>query len=192
MHNTPDTEKILFLQIAGGDEAAFRELFHRYAPILRPLIFKLTSTEHIIGDILQDVFFKIWLSRDKLPEIENPRSWILRITFHDCFGYLRKAEVRRRNQLTAGESTADENWQLEFRETSRLVNEAVSALSPQAQRIYLLSRRDGLKIAEIAEQLHLSVQTVKNTLTRALKSIRDYLEQHGVFLPLLLLWYWVV
>ncbi|UYQ91230.1 sigma-70 family RNA polymerase sigma factor [Chitinophaga horti] len=188
MHHTTDIEKHLFLQIAGGDQAAFRELFHRYTPLLRPLIYKLTTTDHIIEDILQDVFFKIWLSRDKLPDIENPRSWILRITFHDCFGYLRKEATKRRHEIVP--EAAAEDQQLDFRETSRLVNEAVAGLSPQAQKIYLLSRRDGLKLPEIAETLGLSLQTVKNTLSRALKSIRDYLAEHGVFLPLLLLWWW--
>lgn len=188
MHNTSDNEKALFRQIAEGDEAAFRELFHVYTPILRPLIYRLTKTDHIIEDIIQEAFFKIWMSRDKLRDIEQPRSWILKIVFHDSLGYLRKAEVRKRLNETAEEGFHDE--QLAFRETARLVNEAIAQLSPQAKRIYLLSRQEGMKLADIATTLQLSLQTVKNTLSRALGSIREYLEKSGVFLPLLLLWYW--
>lgn len=190
MYITSDNEKALFASIAEGDEAAFRELFHLYTPLLRPLIFKLTKTEHLIEDILQDVFFKIWLQRDVLPQISNPRSWILKITFHDCFGHLRKAAVRQRNNGPVPEESVPEGI-LEFRETSRLVEEAIALLPPQARRIYLLSRQEGLKLAEIAEKTGLSLQTVKNTLSRALRSIREYLENKGVSLPFLLLWYWL-
>lgn len=191
MHTTSDNEKALFLQIAEGDETAFRELFHIYTPLLRPLIYKLTRTEHIIEDILQDVFFKIWLSREKLPDIENPRSWILKIAFHDCFGHLRKAAVRQRNMGQPAEEAFLEEH-IEFRETARLLEEAVERLPPQARRVYVLSRQEGLKIPEIAGRMQLSVQTVKNTLGRALKSIREYLAGRGIYLPLLLLWYWTV
>ncbi|GEP96111.1 RNA polymerase sigma factor [Chitinophaga cymbidii] len=190
MYTTSDIERALFLQVAEGDEAAFRELFHIYTPLLRPLIYKLTKTEHVIEDILQEVFFSIWMSRAQLPAIENPRSWILKIAFHDCFGYLRKAAVRNRQGPAATE--VFEDTKLEFRETARLVQEAVAQLPPQARKVYLLSRQEGMKLTEIAEELQLSLQTVKNTLSRALKSIRGYLASRGVFLPLLLLWYWLL
>lgn len=191
MHTTPDNEKALFARIAEGDETAFRELFHLYTPLLRPLIFKLTKSEYIIEDILQDVFFKVWMQRDKLTNIENPRSWILKIAFHDCFGHLRKMAVRNRgNEPMPEESMPEED--LEFRETARLVEEAIALLPPQAQRIYLLSRHEGLKLVEIAERTGLSLQTVKNTLSRALRGIREYLEKRGIYLPLLLLWYWIL
>ncbi|WP_295120480.1 sigma-70 family RNA polymerase sigma factor [uncultured Chitinophaga sp.] len=186
MESTRDKERALFLQITEGDEDAFRELFRIYTPILRPLIYKLTKTEYSIEDILQDVFFKIWMSRGQLPDIENPRSWILKITFHDCFGYLRKNAVRNRAVGTETSETYTEQT-VELREMARLVNEAIELLPPQAKKVYLLSRTEGRKLADIADELQLSLQTVKNTLSRALKSIREYLLKHGVFLPLCLM-----
>jgi RNA polymerase sigma-70 factor (ECF subfamily) len=68
-------------------------------------------------------------------------------------------------------------------EITRLAGEAISLLPRQRQQIYRLSREAGLKPAAIAEQLSLSVHTVKNALVSALKQIREYLEMAGHFLP---------
>ncbi|HEY0274178.1 MAG TPA: hypothetical protein VGC22_13385 [Chitinophaga sp.] len=60
-------DKDLFHQIAKGDETAFRRLFHRYVPGLRPLVLPPpTKTAAVTDDIIQETFLRLWLSRDKL------------------------------------------------------------------------------------------------------------------------------
>ncbi|WP_343702337.1 sigma-70 family RNA polymerase sigma factor [Chitinophaga sp.] len=194
MYDRSQTDKALFRQIAEGDEAAFRELFHAYIPQLEPLVMHLTKTASVTEDILQETFLRVWLSRNKLPDIENPRSWLLRIVFYQSFSWLRKQAVHHKavNALSQGQQEDEMRSSTEeavaFTTMLRLVGEAVQQLPAQAKRIYLLSREKGLRIPEIAEQLNLSPNTVKNSLVRSLQAIRKHVEASGHWLPVMVLW----
>ncbi len=194
MYDRSHTDKALFRQIAEGDEAAFRELFHAYVPQLEPLVMHLTKTASVTEDIIQETFLRVWLNRDKLADIENPRSWLLRIVFYQSFSWLRKQAVHHKaiNALShsreEGEGRSSTEEAVAFTAMLRVVGEAVQQLPTQAKRIYLLSREKGLRIPEIAEQLHLSPNTVKNSLVRSLQAIRKHMEAAGHWLPLLVLW----
>ncbi|WP_162946346.1 RNA polymerase sigma factor [Chitinophaga barathri] len=193
MFDRSHTDKALFQLIAEGDEAAFRELYHAYVPQLEPLVMHLTKTASVTEDIIQETFLRVWLSRDKLPGIENPRSWLLRIVFYQSFTWLRRRSIHHKalDAMPQGEdemrSTTEEA--VAYAAMLRSVGEAVQQLPAQAKKIYKLSREQGLRIPEIAEQLHLSPSTVKNSLVRSLQTIRRHMEAGGFWLPLVVLWY---
>ncbi|HEU4633184.1 MAG TPA: RNA polymerase sigma-70 factor [Flavisolibacter sp.] len=184
-------EKQLFISIAEGDEAAFRELFHLYMPQLYPMILKVTKVENVAEDIVQETFLKLWISRDKLAEIENPRAWILRIAYFQAFTFLNKKAIHQKAMGRLSERGRvellrnDTEETMAFSSLQAIVRKAVYDLPGQPKKIYQLSREEGLKIPEIAKQLNLSEQTVKNTLGRALKLIREYVERAGHFLVLI-------
>lgn len=185
-------DKELFRLIAEGDEAAFRRLFHLYVPKLLPTVQHLSKNAAVTEDILQEAFLKLWLSRDKLPAIEQPHSWLLKIVYYQCFSYLRHQAVHHKAMgIIAERQTPDNAMEddMAYNTLMRAVGEAVQQLPPQAKRIYQLSRENGMKIPEIAEELHISPNTVKNSLVRSLQSIRQYIERAGHFLPLFILWY---
>ncbi|WP_176842250.1 RNA polymerase sigma factor [Chitinophaga filiformis] len=192
MHAHSYSDKELFRLISEGDENAFRQLFHQYVPQLQPLARHITKTDAVAEDIIQETFLKLWISRDKLPDIENPRSWLLKIVFHQSFSYLRRQAVHDKALDKLGTATEQELFtpetNLAYTTMVKLIGEAVAQLPPQAKRIYVLSREKGLKIPEIAKELSLSPNTVKNSLVRSLQAIRNYLQQAGHLLPLLLLW----
>lgn len=192
MYDRLHTDKALFQLIAEGDEAAFRELFHAYAPQLEPLVMHLTKTASVTEDIIQETFLRVWLSRDKLPAIENPRSWLLRIVFYQSFTWLRRRSVHHKamdaiaREEDEMRSTTEEA--VAYAAMLRLVGEAVQSLPAQAKKIYRLSRESGLRIPDIAAQLNLSPHTVKNSLVRSLQAIRRHIEAGGHWVPLLVVW----
>jgi RNA polymerase sigma-70 factor (ECF subfamily) len=191
MHAPIYTDKELFQLISEGDETAFRKLFHAYVPQLRPLVMHVTKTAAITEDIIQETFLRLWISRDKLIDIENPRSWILRIVFHQSFSYLRRQAIHHKAMdimATASETDNSTEETLAYTAMVQLIGNAVQQLPPQAKRIYLLSREQGLKIPEIAAKLFISPNTVKNSLVRSLQSIRKYLEASGHLIPAFLIW----
>ena len=185
-------DKELFQLISEGDETAFRRLFHAYVPQLRPLVQHITRTSAITEDIIQDTFLKLWISRDKLTDIDNPRSWILRIVFHQSFSWLRRQAVHHKAMDIIQQPDNILNNSTEetvaYNTVVKLIGTAVQQLPPQAKRIYLLSRENGLKIPEIAAKLHISQSTVKNSLVRSLHAIRKYLEASGHLIPAFLIW----
>jgi RNA polymerase sigma-70 factor (family 1) len=185
------SDKDLFARIAEGDETAFHQLFAVYVPLLQPTIYKIVKDGHAAQDIIQETFLRLWLYRDKLPEIETPRSWILRIAYYRAFTYLRSKSVTYKpiddfTETLPTEAQSPENV-LVFNDIRKLVEQAVEQLPPQQKRAWQLSRQAGLPIADIASTMHLSPHSVKNTLGRALKFVRDYLEKAGYGLICLLL-----
>jgi len=190
MHAQSYDDKELFQAISEGDEAAFRRLFHIYVPQLRAIAQHITKTAAVTEDIIQETFLRLWISRDKLPEIEQPRSWLLRIVFYQSFTYLRKQKVHHKalDTLTPVEPTFSMEENMAYASMIKQVGIAVTQLPPRARQIYLLSREQGLKIPEIARELSLSSNTVKNSLVRSLQTIRKHLELSGHLLPALVLW----
>jgi RNA polymerase sigma-70 factor (family 1) len=181
-------EKLLFARIAGGDEDAFRKVFHFYMPSFFPMIVQVTKSGSIAEDIIQETFLRLWIHRDKLPEIRNPRAWLLRIAYLQAFTYLRDQNIHYKAvaRIAAAELNTDETeLSVSFRETSALIKKAVEELPKQQKIVYRLSREKGYKTARISSEMGLSEQSVKNTLVRALKFIRNYLEKAGHTLLLL-------
>lgn len=186
-------EKELFLRIADGDELAFNELFRIYLPQIHRHIYQIVRSEPAAKDIIQEVFLHLWLGRSRLPEVSNPSAWIFRIAYNQSFNYLKKQSYREKSQ-SAIEKLAEEKIAshvteeaLDFSEVNQLIQRAVSELPLQSRRIFQLNRLNGMKPAEIAGELQISVQAVRNALTRSGKFIKDHLAKNGILIPQVLL-----
>ncbi|MBN9380602.1 MAG: RNA polymerase sigma-70 factor [Chitinophagaceae bacterium] len=180
----PDKEKLLFRQVAEGDESAFSDLFNLFLPKLYPFILKLTRSESVVEEVVQETFIKVWLNRDKLAEMENPGGWVFTVASNKCYDYLRTRALNDKLFVSTtaepGGANSIHEW-LDLKELKRLIELAVNDLPEQRKKIYLMSRSQGKTIPEIAEILQLSPNTVKNALVSSLKSIREYLARHGAW-----------
>lgn len=184
-------EKELLARVAQGDEDAFNVLFHAYVPRLHTLVMKVTRSEGTAKDIIQEVFLYLWIDREALAEVEVPQNWIYKIAYNRSYTWLSRQCSRNRkyNEFQLQHpGTGDESLEhtVFLNETARLIQEATALLPEQARKIFKLSRETGLKAAEVADRLDISVQTVRNSLVRSVKFVKEYLAQHGVMLPALL------
>lgn len=179
------TEKELFHRIAGGDEGAFSELFHLYAPKMNAFALRLTADQEAARDIVQETFVQLWLGREKLWEVEHPAGWLFAIGSRQAYKYLRRRMVKE-NPLLALELSEAPADTIGLQELKALINDAVAGLSAQRKKVFVLSRSQGMTIPEISAQLGLSQSTVKNTLVSALKQVREHLEAQGYLLPCLI------
>jgi RNA polymerase sigma-70 factor (family 1) len=180
---------LLFARIAAGDEAAFGALFTAYAPSLHDYLQGLTKSHASAQELVQNTFIRVWLSRDKLPEIEHPRAWIFTVAANEAYNFLKKQAreekalegLARLPALSAGDETL-------YRELKAAIGEAIGALPERRAEIYKLSREQGMPQQEIAERLGISLQTVKNTLGAALEDIRRHLKDKGLWMLAILFW----
>ncbi len=181
----PDHRELL-QRISEGDERAYALFFDHFYTLLRPYVLKFTKSVPDAEEVLQDIFVRVWLYRDKIQEIEHINAWIYKVASRECLSFLRKNLSDRKNLTGLSDShefpeptgaTPLDKVQLE--EISRAITAAVNQMPAQRKRIYRMSRDEGLKPSEIAEQLSLSVSTVKNVLTLCLKEIRFYLVRAG-------------
>lgn len=179
--HTYNEDNALFLEIAGGDEASYTQIFHLYTPRLLPFIYKITRDEHLAREMLQETFLRLWIKRADLLKVERPASWLFRIAANICLTHLRTQATHHRLQDKVEEKQAANKYSsavevLESKDMDRLIRKAVDALPARRQEIYRLSREQGLSHQQIAEQLQLSLSTVKNQLGFSIKFIQEYLH----------------
>jgi RNA polymerase sigma factor (sigma-70 family) len=189
--STPYNEQALFIRISEGDEAAFSVCYAEYGRELMPFLIRLAGSADIAEEIVQEVFLKIWLHRDRLAVVDNPRNWIFRVAANTGRNWLKKQMTDRQKMRLLPPSPhgpadvpAD---QVDLKAIAAVVQRTILSFPQQRRRIYQLSREEGLKPSEIAARLDLSVSTVKNTLLSALKTIRDNIEESGLWGTFLLL-----
>lgn len=172
-------DKELFLLISRGDEEAFTLLFHKYTPKLFPFVFKLTRSEHLAQEMIQETFLRLWVSRVDLVNIENPSAWIYRIASNLSINYLRNQNNRLRILQTlpiAGmQDTSEEK--MDSKELEGIIRLAVNLLPEKRQEVYRLSREDGLSHQQIADKLNISINTVKNQIGSSLKFIQEFISK---------------
>lgn len=166
------------------DEAAFSEIYKRYADNLTGFASsKLYSLEDP-RDVIHDVFVKLWEERKQLKVDRNLEAYLFTLTRYRIIDKIRKNITREdyaEMVLALRISYQSEiEQQIAAREIKQHIDGALEKLSPRVREIYLLSREDNLSVAEIAGKLQLSEQTVKNQLTFALKHLRGSLATMSV------------
>lgn len=178
------TENNLFRAIANGDEKAFETLFNQYRNKVYTIAWKITGSEAVAEEIVLDVFLKVWLKREQLPELEYFTAWLFTITRNRVFKTLKQLA----QQATSHAISDQEEWLLppvasssellQEKEYRQILHDAVSRLSPQQQKVYQLIKEHGMKREEAAKVLNLSPETVKRHLAEAMHFIRTYCSYH--------------
>lgn len=161
----------------------FIHLFDTYKVPVHDYVRTITGDDYVAEEITQELFIKLWKKREGFGEIENIDQYIYRMAHNASmtwFGKLaldarRAKEVLNRSQA-AGNNVLDT---LDYREAQALLNKAIDTLSPQRKKVFELSRKEGMKLPEIAQEMGISFHTANHHLVAALAQIREYFMEHG-------------
>jgi RNA polymerase sigma-70 factor (family 1) len=164
------------------NEQRFKILFERFKKPVHDYVRTITGSDELAQEIAQEVFIRLWRKMGSYDEIENIDFYTFRIARNECMRYFKKAAVEThmlqelQKRMTAENNNVSEY--INFKETEGLLDKAIASLSPQRQKVYLLSRRQGMRIEEIAAEMQISYNTVRNHLVEALRQIRHYYLEH--------------
>jgi len=176
-------EKELLLRVARGDDQAFTRLFEEYSDITYGFAIAYTKTAESAEEVVQEIYLKLWLQREKLQEIHSFKDHLFILTRNHIIDFLRRRlrEKKYQQQLIRyfNEATLSPHEELIFKESREIIARAVATLPPQQQVIYSLRRNDGLPLDEIARKMNISRLTVRNHLNKALGTIRSHLQAHS-------------
>lgn len=185
-----NSEPDLLFRVSQGDEAAFAQLFNTYQNRLGAFVMQLTGSRPMAEEIVQEIFIRIWEKREKLSQVEHFHSYLYAVARNYSLSFLKKLgrELARKQawELSVVEAQ-DQEEDTTIKNYRRIIDEAISELPSQRQKVYLLSRDEGLRQAEIAERMAISLETVKKHMVLALRSIRNYAVAHPEINILLLL-----
>jgi RNA polymerase sigma-70 factor (ECF subfamily) len=184
------TCKSLFEAIAQGNDQAFKTLFEWYKAPAYAVAFKFTKSVYAAEEITQDVFISIWISRAQLPAVKDPEAYIYTIIYNKVSRYLKKeSNTARILALPIWNTRAYSNETEETvfaHEQQKLIDQAIEQLSPQKKLIYRLNQVQGKSYDEIARTLHLSPNTVKSHVMKAIKFIRGCMKDHALLIAAIL------
>lgn len=179
----------LVARLKRGDVLAFDTIYELYSHKLYSFIFRILKNEAEAADIVQEVFVKIWESRDRLGDYTLLNSYLFTIAYNGSISLIRK-RMSSSKYLTYLRNAAivpvapDTVSELEFNELNSQVEKLVASLPERQRQVYLLNREEGLTYPEIAERLGISKNTVENHMVKALKFIRQNMD-NSLFLNLL-------
>ncbi|QTD38464.1 RNA polymerase sigma-70 factor [Polaribacter batillariae] len=181
--NNINTEKLLVKELIKGNNKAFRKLFDTYRNDVYAYSISMLKTKVLAEGIVQDVFLKIWQYRDRLNPDLSFKSYVFTITRNLTFNLISKVannrtlreEVFYKSQKRY--STIEDK--IEEKDYEVIKNNAINQLTPKCKIIFEMSRNKGMSYKEISKELDISVSTVKGQMSKALSSIRNFLQNHG-------------
>lgn len=161
-----------------GDEKAFASIYELYYGPLYYFSLRIIDSSGETQEIVADTFLKLWNLRENFESIQNIKSFLYITARNASINALKqKKDYARRNQemgyLLVMENVAGPSQHDEIRsEVLTEILKEIENLPLQCRKIFKSSFVSGLKNSEIAEQFGLTVQTVKNQKTRAIKLLR--------------------
>lgn len=182
------------LKMSGGDERFFNLIFEKYRNRLFAYLFKVTKSKETAEEIVLDVFIKLWHGRETVTEIENLEAFLFRVAHNKAIDFFRAAKRNPTMQqeiwhlITEAISNETADKKLLDKNLEDLVQSAVDQLSPQRRKVYYLRNSEDLSYGEIAQQLNLSSNTVRNHLAASVQFIREFLLKNNL-LKLLIAFY---
>lgn len=185
MSTTPDTyyEQSVIQRLQKGDSDAFLELYNHYHPALYHYVLRFVKSPAIAEDVLQDVFLKIWEIRSRIDPELSFKAYLYRICRNSVFKLLKKIAVDEELRLQVmqqfTQSVADADLKILWQQYEEILHAAINNLSPQRQRVFRLCREEGKSYEQVANELGISRNTVKEHMVLAMKQIREHFEQYG-------------
>lgn len=172
----PDLE--LLARLRAGDADAFDEIFRVwYAPLVRTADAMLRDRA-VAEELVQDVLLELWRRRETLTADGSPQAYLFQSVRNRALNHLRHARVAKRGEphlaVEPSPRPAAEAHLVEA-EIEAALREAVAALPPRCREVFELSRVHGLRYAEIAQTLGVSVKAVEAQMGKALRTLRQRL-----------------
>ena len=173
-------EEVLF-ELKNGSQAALKTLFDSYYKELTRYAIKIIGNSEAAEEIVQDIFVSVWKNRET-SNIEVVRSYLSRAVKNRCINYINKnypvnESIENSMYVSSGDSPSDG---LEASELQKVIKDAEARLPKQTALIFALSRHTELTYPQISKELNISVKTVEYHISKALKSMREFLNDSGI------------
>lgn len=173
--------KVLIDKMKGGDRESFNMIFRRYYTPLVRFCVRFVADSDQAAEIVQDLFVKLWTNREKLAFTSSFESYMLRSVRNSAITYINKerahADVNERI-YTDDSDANDPSETLQSNNLEASYQKVLSTMPEKRREVFLASRFDGLKYAEIAEKFGMSQKTVEAHMSAAIKQLREGLKEY--------------
>ncbi|HEX3009346.1 MAG TPA: RNA polymerase sigma-70 factor [Bacteroidales bacterium] len=191
MHNDDKyTDQFLGTQIRSGNIEAFEVIYHKYKMRLYYYARHYLNDPGEVEEIVQNTFISLWEHRTDIDENKSVKNLLFRMTVNQVFNVLKHQVVLKEYAETYLLDNAEEDnstqKEIYFNDLKVYVDRIVDTLPSQQQRVFKMSRWQGLPNDEIARSLGISVRTAENLLYRATRYIRQNLADEKMLVSFIL------
>lgn len=180
----------LLTELKQGDKHAFEVLFKTYYKDLVLFGGSILQDRFLIEDIVQTVFLRLWNTHKELEIKTSLKSYLLTAVRNSCLDEIRHTEIIREYKeavpkLHQLEDYDTDNYIL-YSDLSKHLEQAIQKLPEQYARVFRMSRLEGIKYKDIANQLNISERTVEVWISKSLDLLHVYLKDFMFILFLIL------
>lgn len=179
-----DQEREVIEQLRDGSKEAFRLMFDEVGPKIYAFALSYLKNEFEAEELLQEVFLKLWEVRSSLDSSRNLKSFLFKICINLIYDFIRRKNIEQvyldyseKNNPSSGDNTWHE---VIYNDMLNNLQQLIAAMPEQRQRIFRMSKEDGLSNEEIADRLNLSKRTVENQLYRAVSFLKEKINTGSI------------
>lgn len=174
---------LILTQIKEGNIKAFEEVFRRYYSPLCWYAAGITGEMEAAEEIVEELFYIFWKDRERLQIFQSLKSYLYKAVHNEALQFCRHRDVRERYREyvlahQAARQSSDPHRRMEYEELQDLIRHTLDKLPCRRLRIFQMHRMEGKKYAEIASSLSLSVKTVEAEMTKALRTLRNEIDNY--------------
>ena len=178
-------EEKLIEALSRDSHEAFDLIYNMYAKRLYAYCMQYSKTTEDTEDILQGVFCKLWVNRRHIKKRQSLKSLLFTIAHHAVIDAYRRrllSPTYREYVEYKAASETDSSARIEYEEFVNRLNAILKSMSETQRNVIQRAKFQGMRNADIAAELHLSEQTVKNALSAGMKTLRDKLASITILL----------
>lgn len=172
-------------------EKAIDWLFRKYYSYLCKVVFKIIPDTNLVEDLVQEVFYEVWKKKNQIQVNTSIKAYLRRAAVNRSLNYIRDQKIKFEQEdkvpfLESKEASIAQK--IEAEDLKVLIDRFIDALPERCRIVFVLSRFEDMSYKEIAGELDISVKTVENQVSKALKHLRRALGPYVQFTWLLFLW----
>lgn len=172
-------EHLLIAKIKRGEIHAFEYLFNQYYDWLCNYIFRLCGDRNLSKDIVQEVMVRLWERRNQISIKGSLKGYLFKSCHNQFLLHLRKQKKQpdlldKVRWETIYESYFEKKEEDFYMKSARLkLEELIDKLPPKCKEIFIMNKLERRKYREIAQDMGISIKTVENQMSKALRIIRE-------------------
>jgi len=181
--NVPEkqhNDKDILALMRSNPRKGFELLFHAFYNEVCRHVYRYIPNQSIVEDIAQELFAELWTKRDALNITVSPGAYLHRMAVSRSLNYIRDNKKHMYESEEALKSSPSKlssaHEELSANELSAVITQAIDSLPNRCRIVFMLSRFEDMSNAEIGKELDISVKTVENQMTKALKVLRSAIQ----------------
>jgi RNA polymerase sigma-70 factor (ECF subfamily) len=169
------TDKELIEFLHQNDDSAIEKIFKQYYSYICSAVYNIIPDSSLTEDLAQDVFYELWRKRERIQINSSLKAYLKRAAINKALNYIRSKKMKfdsADDDAVTNIAVSSSEGSFEAQELQEIINTAIDTLPEKCRIVFMMSRFEEMSYKEIAHALEISVKTVENQISKALKILK--------------------